>query len=113
MACSRRGSIAPVIMVRGRDENKRTLPTRSRWTRSLGHDARAESWPVRDYRWVDVQVLRHQFGWGVLKEIRQGEFFKVGCSEDGEKLHVGVTDVLHVMSVVARGVADIAGIEIH
>jgi hypothetical protein len=79
---------------------------------SCRHDGRGRS-PTRDRCRVDVQVLRHHVGRGMCKPVRQRELFKLGSPEDREELHVGVADVLHIVSVVTRGVTDIAGIEIH
>src|ERR1700730_7316265 len=45
--------------------------------------------------------------------IGQGHFFILRRPEHSEKLQLRVANVLHIMSIVAFDVADVAGIEIH
>src|SRR6266404_905316 len=42
-----------------------------------------------------------------------GNLFIAGSLEDSDKLQVGVSDVLDVMSEIAPDVADVSGIEVH
>jgi hypothetical protein len=80
---------------------------------SHGHDAGVQSWPTGERRRVDVQVLHYHFRRRVSKPIRQGNLFEFGRPKDSEKLQVRVAVVLHIMSVVAWGVANIPGTEVH
>jgi hypothetical protein len=88
-------------------------PTKRKWPRSFRHDARLQSRPIRDYRRVDIQVLRDHFRRRMFEPLRQGKFFKCGGAEDSKELQIRIADVLHIVSVVARSVTYIARVELH
>src|ERR1700719_2398234 len=81
-------------------------------TLSLGHDCWPVVRPLRDRRLVDVEVLGDQLWRRMCQPVGQRYVFVAGRSEHRKKLHVGVADVLHKMSMVALDVTDITRVEV-
>src|SRR5258708_7900863 len=75
---------------------KATIPDPSSLWHNYWHIAR----PLRDRRLVDVQVLGDQRRRRMCQPVGQGYIFVSGRSEHGEKLHIGVADVLHEVTMV-------------